>query len=83
MLCCYCIDPARVSPIIYFLELKAVFPEDDFPLNANILMVTILKMSYEITATTLPESYNISLSSADCLKNLATDISKIYIPMLE
>lgn len=65
-----------------YLELKVAFPEDDFPLNSNILMVTVLKLNLEVNSSNLADSYNISLSTADCLRNFATDLAQIYMPSL-
>jgi hypothetical protein len=58
------------------------FPEDDFPLNSNILMVTVLKLNLEVNSSNLADSYNISLSTADCLRNFANDLTRIYMPSL-
>lgn len=58
------------------------FPEDDFPLNSNILMVTVLKLNLEVNSSNLADSYNISLSTADCLRNFANDLARIYMPAL-
>ena len=58
------------------------FPEDEFPLNPNILMVTVLKLNLEVNSANLADSYNIALSTADCLRNLASDLSRLYLPTL-
>lgn len=63
-------------------KLKVAFPEDDFPLNSNILMVTVIKLSLEVTSANLADCYSISLSTADCLRNLATDLARAYLPAL-
>lgn len=58
------------------------FPEDDFPLNSNILMATIIKINLEVNSSNLADSYNISLTTADCLRNFASDLAKAYLPAL-
>ena len=45
-------------------------------------MVTILKINLEVTPANLTDSYNISLSTADCLRNLASDLNRYYLPAL-
>jgi hypothetical protein len=65
-----------------YLELKVAFPEDDFPLNSNILMATIIKLNLEVNSSNLADSYNISLSTADCLRNFANDLARAYLPSL-
>jgi hypothetical protein len=62
--------------------LKTAFPEEDFPLNPNILMVSILKINLEVNNSNLADSYNISLSTADCLRNFEHDLANIYLPSL-
>ena len=58
------------------------FPEDDFPLNSNILMATIIKINLEVNSSNLADSYNISLTTAACLRNFASDLAKAYLPAL-
>jgi hypothetical protein len=60
-----------------------VFPEEGFPLDPNILMVTILKLSSDVDASNVGDGFSISLSSADCLKNMANEISRLYLPASE
>lgn len=66
----------------YHAELKVAFPEDDFPLNANILMATVIKLSLEVNSANLADCYSISLATADCLRNFANDLAKAYLPSL-
>ena len=75
------LPPRQKYPPLH-LELKTAFPHEDFPLNNNILMVTILKVNLEVTTTNLTDSYNISLSTADCLRNLSSDLNRYYLPAL-
>jgi hypothetical protein len=63
-------------------ELKVAFPEDDFPLNSNILMATVIKLSLEVNSANLADCYSISLSTADCLRNFANDLARAYLPAL-
>lgn len=77
-----CSLPPRKEYLPINQELKVAFPEDDFPLNSNILMVTVLKLSLEVNNSNLADSYSISLSTADCLRNFASDLARIYLPSL-
>ena len=45
-------------------------------------MATVIKLTLEVTSANLADAYSISLSSADCLRNLASEISKAYLPSL-
>ena len=45
-------------------------------------MATILKLNLEVNNTNLADSYNISLSTADCLRNLENDLARDYLPSL-
>ena len=46
-------------------------------------MVTVLKINLEVNTTNLADSYNISLSTADCLRNFENDLAKVYLPNLD
>jgi hypothetical protein len=46
-------------------------------------MVTILKLNLEVNNSNLADSYNISLSTADCLKNFENDLTRVYLPNLD
>lgn len=46
-------------------------------------MVTILKMQQDIEMATVADGFNISLSTADCVRNMANDISSLYLPAAE
>ena len=46
-------------------------------------MVTILKMQPDIEIATVADGFNISLSTADCIKNMGNDISHLYLPAAE
>lgn len=74
--------PSRQEYPFLYAELKVAFPYDDFPLNPNILMATVIKLSLEVTSANIADSYSISLASADCLKNFANDIGRAYLPAL-
>lgn len=43
-------------------------------------MVTILKLYADIDMANVSDGFNISLSTADCIKNMANDISRLYLP---
>ena len=81
MLCSSCTSPEKVY--LSNLELKLIYPEENFPLDPNILMVTILKMQSDIEINTVSDGFNISLSTADCIKNMGNDISSLYLPAAE
>ena len=66
-----------------YLELKLVFPEENFPCDSNILMVTILKIQHDIDMAHVHEGFNVSLSTADCSRNLSNDISKVYMQSVD
>jgi hypothetical protein len=42
-------------------------------------MVTVLKMNHDVTPNNLIDGFNISLSTADCSRHLANDISAVYL----
>lgn len=46
-------------------------------------MVTILKLNLEVNNSNLADSYNISLSTADCLRNFESDLTSVYLPGLD
>ena len=48
-------------------------------MDPNILMVTILKMQSDIEISNVQDGFNISLSTADCVRNLSNDISRLYL----
>ena len=48
-------------------------------MDPNILMVTILKMQSDVEIANVHEGFNISLSTADCIKNMSNDISRLYM----
>lgn len=64
-------------------KLKLVFPEENFPCDSNILMVTILKIQHDIDMAHVHEGFNVSLSTADCSRNLSNDISKVYMQSVD
>lgn len=43
-------------------------------------MVTILKMQPDVDISNVHDGFNISLSTADCIKNMSNDISRFYMP---
>lgn len=43
-------------------------------------MVTILKMQADVEISNVHDGFNISLSTADCIKNMSNDISRLYMP---
>ena len=45
-------------------------------------MATIIKLNLEVNSSNLADSYNISLTTADCLRNFASDLAKAYLPAL-
>jgi hypothetical protein len=45
-------------------------------------MATVIKLSLEVTSANIADCYSISLASADCLKNFASDLSRAYLPGL-
>ena len=42
-------------------------------------MVTIIKMSQDIDISSVSDGFNISLSTADCIRNFSNDISRFYL----
>jgi len=46
-------------------------------------MVTVIKLNLEVNNNNLSDSYNIGLSTADCLRNFASDLARIYLPGLD
>ena len=46
-------------------------------------MVTILKMQADIEMSAVADGFNISLSTADCIRNMSNDIHNLYLPAAE
>lgn len=42
-------------------------------------MVTIIKMQNDIDIASVSDGFNISLSTADCIKNFSNDLTRFYL----